>query len=396
MTRLSSARRWVGPLLLLVAIGILVAACVPGGPGGGSGAPAGSPTPNPASIPLQPTQPTGLFEVFAWLFTPIFQALFIVLAAVYAFLHGLGVPGAIGIAIVVLTLVVRIILIPLFRRQLVSQRRMQMLQPEFAEIKRRYKGDRMKAQVAQQELMKERGVNVASGCLPLLLQLPLLFVIYAVIQNGITNTDPTAMLKIAGIQVVPLECPPLQFQPGTNTPIPCIDPIVPWLAGLDVSVPEVFFGTAGGFLSGIGWLAILSAVTQLVQSRMMLTPKDPNNDDPNIRVQRQMMLFLPLISVAYGSLLPAGLFIYWIVGNIFSIVQQYLIVGWGAMFPLFGWTPGFATDHQPRFPVTMPEPDPNRRSPTAVSREATKRATSADKTIRPRERGRQGRRGRRR
>jgi YidC/Oxa1 family membrane protein insertase len=395
LTTLSSVRRWVGPLLLLVAIGLLVAACVPGG-GGGSGAPTGSPTPNPAAIPLQPAQPTDPFNLFAWLFTPIFQALFIILVAVYAFLDGMGVPGAIGIAIVVLTLVVRIILIPLFRRQLVSQRRMQMLQPEFAEIKRRYKGDRMKAQVAQQELMKERGVNVASGCLPLLLQLPLLFIIYAVIQNGITNTDPRTMLEIAGIQVVPLECPPLQFHPGTNTPIPCIDPIVPWLGGLDVSVPEVFLGTAGGFLSGIGWLAILSAVTQLVQSRMMLTPKDPNNDDPNIRVQRQMMLFLPLISVAYGSLLPAGLFIYWIVGNIFSIAQQYLIVGWGAMFPLFGWTPGFARDHQPRFPVAMPEPDPKRLASTNVSREATKRATSADKTIRPRERGRQGRRGRRR
>jgi YidC/Oxa1 family membrane protein insertase len=383
-------------MLLVIAIGLLVAACVPGGGGGGSGAPVGSPTPNPAAVPLQPTQPTGLFEVFAWLFTPIFQALFIVLAAVYVALDGMGVPGAIGIAIVVLTLVVRIILIPLFRRQLVSQRRMQMLQPEFAEIKRRYKGDRMKAQVAQQELMKERGVNVASGCLPLLLQLPLLFVIYAVIQNGITNFNPTEMLKIAGIQVVPLSCPPTPSYDGAGHVIPCIDPIVPWLANLDVSFPEVFLGTAGGFLSGIGWLAILSAVTQLVQSRMMLTPRDPNNDDPNVRIQRQMMLFLPLISVAYGSLLPAGLFIYWIVGNIFSIVQQYLIVGWGAMFPLFGWTPGFAKDHQPRFPVTMPEPDPNRRSTTAVSREATKRATSADKTIRPRERGRQGRRGRRR
>ena len=68
------------------------------------------------------------------------------------------------------------------------------------------------------------------------------------------------------------------------------------------------------------------------------------------------MLLLPLISVAYGGFLPAGLFIYWITATIFSIVQQYLIVGWGGMFPLFGWTPGFATDHTPRFPVSMPPP----------------------------------------
>jgi YidC/Oxa1 family membrane protein insertase len=129
---------------------------------------------------------------------------------------------------------------------------------------------------------------------------------------------------------------------------------------------------------------------------MMLTPADPNIDDPNLRVQRQMMLFLPLISIAWGSILPAGLFIYWIVATIYSIVQQYLIVGWGAMFPLFGWHPAFATSHSPRFPVTLPPPDPTKRSPTSPSRDSTQRATSANKTIRPRERGRQGRRGRRR
>ena len=129
----------------------------------------------------------------------------------------------------------------------------------------------------------------------------------------------------------------------------------------------------------------------------MLTPRDPNNDDPNARVQRQVMLFVPLISLAYASILPAGLFIYWIFGNIYSSVQQYLVVGWGSMFPLFGWTPGFARDHKPRFPVALPPPDPNvKRSPALPSREATNRATSAQKTIRQRERGRQGRRGRRR
>jgi YidC/Oxa1 family membrane protein insertase len=392
LTRLRAAKPWL-LLLAILAVALLVVACGGAAPGG-SGTPTVSATP-PAAAPLVPTQPTGLFELFAWLFTPIFQGLFIVLAASYVALNSAGVPGAIGIAIVVLTLVVRTLLIPLFRRQLVSQRRMQMLQPELAEAKRRYKGDRMKAQQAQQEIMRERGVNPVSGCLPLLLQLPLLFIIYSVIQNGITNVDPTQMLTIAGVQVVPLSCPPLAYDEVGNV-IPCINPIVPWLGNLNISLPEVFIGTRGQFLSGLGILSIISAILQLVQSRMMLTPADPNNDDPNLRVQRQMMLFLPLISIAWGSILPAGLFIYWIVATVYSIVQQYLIVGWGAMFPLFGWRPAFATSHTPRFPVTLPPPDPTKRSPTSPSRDSTNRATSASKTIRPRERGRQGRRGRRR
>ena len=65
-----------------------------------------------------------------------------------------------------LTLIVRALLIPLYRKQLVSQRRMQLLQPEIKEIQKRYKGDSMKVRVAQQELFKERGVNPLSGCLP--------------------------------------------------------------------------------------------------------------------------------------------------------------------------------------------------------------------------------------
>jgi YidC/Oxa1 family membrane protein insertase len=395
LTRLRAARPWLLPLLAILGVLLLVAACGGPAPSGGSGDPGVTPAPNPAATPLGPPVPKDLFSLFAWIFTPIFQALFIVLAAVYVALHSAGIPGAVGIAIIVLTLVVRTLLIPLFRRQLVSQRRMQMLQPELAEVKRRFKGDRMKVQQAQQEIMRERGVNPVSGCLPLLLQLPLLFIIYSVIQSGITNFNPPEMLKIAGVQVVPLSCPSVpEIINGHVTP--CIDPIVPWLGGLNISVPEVFIGHAGSLLSGLGILSIISAVLQLIQSRMMLTPADPNNDDPNLRVQRQMMLFLPLISVAWGSILPAGLFIYWIVATLFSIIQQYLIVGWGAMFPLFGRTPAFATAHAPRFPVTLPPPDPTKRSPTSPSRDSTKRATSADKTIRPRERGRQGRRGRRR
>ncbi len=137
------------------------------------------PSPSPPTPPLDAGPPgADPISLLAWLFTPIFQAMFIVLVAVYVFLEDLGIPGAIGWAIVVLTLVVRAIVIPLYRKQLVSQRRMQLLQPEIKEIQRRFKGDAMKARLAQQELLSERGINSLAGCLPLLLQMPLLFIIY--------------------------------------------------------------------------------------------------------------------------------------------------------------------------------------------------------------------------
>jgi YidC/Oxa1 family membrane protein insertase len=384
----------IGIVLLLIIVVLVVAACgAPGGPGA-SGSPTPSPSPQP---PLQPAQPgADPISFLAWLFTPIFQVMFIIMVAVYTLLENVGMPGAIGWAIVVLTLIVRSLVIPLYRRQLVSQRRMQMLQPEIKEIQRRYKGDAMKARVAQQELLKERGVSPLAGCLPLLLQMPLLFIMYSVIQHGLTNQDPRAMLNVFGVQVVDLKCTNV-INGVVDAARPCIDTIIPLFGGIDVSKPSTFLdlsipGTT--IVLGLSILAILSAGLQLVQSRMMLPRTKPEDDDPNTKIQRQTMLFLPLISVAYGGFLPAGLFIYWITATIFSIVQQYLIVGWGGMFPFLGWAPAFATSHSPRFPVSMPPPpEPGKRAAILTDAE---RKTTASSTIRPRERGRQGRRGRRR
>jgi YidC/Oxa1 family membrane protein insertase len=388
--------RWdrLGSIALLVLVVLIVAACAAPGAPGASGVPAPSATAHPPLTPAQPGADPVSF--LAWIFNPIFQAMFLVLVAVYDFLKGLGVPAAIGWAIVALTLLVRAIVIPLYRRQLVSQRRTQLLQPEIKEIQRRYKGDAVKARIAQQELFKERGISPLAGCLPLILQMPLLFIMYSVIQNGLTNQNPTAMLTIFGQQVVPLQCTNI-INGVVDATRPCIDTVLPFFGGIDVSKPSTFLnlGIPGtGIVLGLSILAIASAALQLVQSRMMLPRTKPEDDDPNTKIQRQTMLFLPLISVAYGGFLPAGLFIYWITATIFSIIQQYLIVGWGGMFPLFGWTPRFATDHTPRFPVSMPPPpEPGKRA--AILTDADKKTTAAS-TIRPRERGRQGRRGRRR
>ena len=80
----------------------------------------------------------------------------------------------------------------------------------------------------------------------------------------------------------------------------------------------------------------------------------PAENDPSASTTRTMMVMMPFFSIVYGGFIPAGLFVYWIASSVFSIVQQFLYVGWGHMFPFFGWTPAFAHNHTPRFPVTMP------------------------------------------
>jgi YidC/Oxa1 family membrane protein insertase len=385
-------RAWIGPLILIAIALFIAVACAAGPTGspGASGSPAATPT-NPAAIPLQPAAPDNPFGLIAWLFTPLFQAFFIVLVLLDK------ATGNIAIAIVLMTLLLRVVLIPVFRRQTVSTKRTQLLAPELKEIQKRYKGDRLKAQEAQKQLYAERGINPLAGCLPALLQILLLIPMYSVFSQGLQNYNPQAMLDIFGFRLVDLQCEPAPlFNELGHVLNPCLNPVA---FGVNWGVPEVFLGTAGSLFSGLSLLAIISALLQLVTSRMALpVASQAMADDPNVRIQRQMAFLFPFISLTYGSILPAGLFLYWIVSTLFSIVQQYLIIGWGGMFPLFGWTPGFAKDHTPRFPVVLPPPvDPATRPPkSALGGAAEKRAAAADKTIRHKERGRQSRRGRRR
>jgi YidC/Oxa1 family membrane protein insertase len=396
----SRIKPWVLPALVVVGLVLILAACTPLGGVSPSVAPASpgatpaptvtaTPTINPAAVPLEPAKPgTDPVSTIAWLFTPVFQALFITLVFFQQLTQNMV------LAIIITTLLVRILLVPLYRRQIVSQKRMQLVAPELKEIQRRFKGDRVKIQQATAEFYKERGVNPASGCLPLILQLVLLIPMYTVFRDGLQNYDPSRMLNVFGVQLITIN-PPCDPVPVYVNGIvqPCIDSN---FFGIDLSQPNVLF-TLPILGIGISILAIISALMQLVQSRMTLPPAGTGVDDQNTRIQRQTMLLVPFISIFYGGFLPAGLFIYWIVSTLFSIVQQYLILGWGGMFPFLGRYPSWAKDHTPRFPVAIPAPDPAKRAPNSVLTNTDERAARAGSTVRPRERtGRKGRRGRRR
>ena len=155
-------------------------------------------------------------------------------------------------------------------------------------------------------------------------------------------------------------------------------------------------------MTAITILAIISSLVQLLSSRQMLPPIDPRTaDDANVKTQRQMAYFLPFISILYGGIVPAGLMLYWIASSVFSIGQQFLVLGFGGMFPLFGYSPQFAQGYRPRYHVTLPEPKPVKAGSAASAAERSKavdRDLSARSTIRPNpnNRAKSGRRGRRR
>jgi YidC/Oxa1 family membrane protein insertase len=382
-----AARRRLIAIGLLGLVVLVLAACVPGS--GASLAPGQTATPSPVPTALHPAElKADPVSVLAFLFTPIFQAFFLLLVGIYKL-----VPD-IGIAIILTTIVVRTVMVPLMRRQMVSMRQLQSLQPEIKEIQRRYKGDRLKAQQAQSEMMRERGVS-QSGCLTAFLPILLILPMYQVIREGLTSPDPSPMLSVFGLQVFQLDC-----SHALATGTACLNTTIPWLGGINAGGFQGLF-TIPVIGIGISVFAIVYTLIQLVASRMALPAHDPSVPlDPQVRTQRAMSIWLPLITLLYSTVIPVGLFIYLIVSTIYQVGQQFLTTGFGGMFPLFGWTPGFARAHKPRFPVAIPSAAasssraagaPARPNP---QKSAIERSASANATIR--QRGRQGRRGRRR
>ena len=389
-----SVPSWLGPAILLALVALVVAGCLGGG--GPTLAPGQTATPTPAPTPIPPLIPElkpDPFSLLSWLFTPIFQTLLILLVVIYRFTPDIGV------AIIVMTLIVRTLLVPLMRRQMVSTRRMQGIQPELAEIKRRYKGDARKQNEATMALYRERGIS-QSGCLAALLPLLIIIPMYTVIQQGLQHPDPTPMLRPFGIdlnQWLQIQCPSGVILPN-GLPAACLRTEIPWLFNLDAHTPHLdFYIPVINF--GLSYLAIIYTVLSLIASRISLPPHDPSKPlDAAARSQRNSMLIIPLISILYSGIIPVGLFLYLLISTVYQIVQQFLTTGWGSMFPLFGWTPAFAVDHQPRFPVPSP-PVPTAGSGTTGEARPNParpidRAASAAATIRPK--GRTSRRGRRR
>ena len=233
-----------------------------------------------------------------------------------------GIAHDFGLAIIIVTIVIRLLVYPLYVTQIRSQRAMQELGPAMNELKKKYGGDRQRFAEEQMKLYKERGVNPAAGCLPLLLQMPLLFALYsALVQlgcglgNSIGGACTSTLTHDQAAQVM------LSFFPN---PIPdggTLDTSaawLPWLRGLHDRDPLYI-------------LPIIAGVAQLIASVMAMPVKRVQTDDPNAKMMQSMAYTFPIMTVVLGASFPAGLTLYWIATTVFQIVQQYFVSGWGQL-----------------------------------------------------------------
>ncbi len=214
-------------------------------------------------------------------FDPIFNALI--------WLYGLT--GDFGVAIIVLTLLVRLVVGPFSAKAFKAQRRMQALQPELKKLQEKHKDDRETLAKEMMAFYQKEGVNPAASCLPTLVQIPFLIVIFFAIKDVIENKA--------------FDLYPFVSHPG--------------------EVDKMFFGVLD--LSTVGFqpsniiLGVITAGVMFWQARMMM-PKD--GEIPGM--SRQLMFLFPVLTLVFAVILPAALPLYWASSTAFTILQQYYII----------------------------------------------------------------------
>ncbi len=200
--------------------------------------------------------------------------------------------GNFGVAILMATVVIKLIFFPLAHKSYVSMSKMKKLQPEIAKLRERYGEDRAKQQQAMMELYKKEKVNPMSGCLPILLQIPVFFALYKVLFGTIemrhapffgwiqdlAAQDPTTLFNLFGL--------------------------IPW--------------TPPSIIPLIGVWPIIMGITMFIQMRLNPAPPDP--------IQAQIFNWMPLFFMFLLASFPAGLVIYWAWNNTLSVAQQWYIM----------------------------------------------------------------------
>ncbi len=239
-----------------------------------------------------------------------------------------------GIAIVVLTVALRLLLYPVFLAQLRAQRAQQELGPALAELKQKYKGNRQAFTDEQMKLYREKGVSPLSGCLPVVAQMPILLGLYhALLQIGCGLGPPQPPPGFSG-----------QFCPGMTgaelvtflygfvpnpilggATLPTSSILAPWIEGGLAHKDPLFI------------LPILAGVVTLASSLMAMPPKQPKSDDPTAASMQSMAYVTPLITVVFAVQFPAGLALYWVTSTLVSAFQQWRSSGWGRLGAHLPW-----------------------------------------------------------
>jgi YidC/Oxa1 family membrane protein insertase len=234
--------------------------------------------------------------------------------------------GNFGLAIVILTVLLRIALTPLTLPSLKAAQKMAQLAPELANLKKKFGKEQQKLAQAQMDLYKRNGVNPAAGCLPQIIQIIILIALYQAFAQ-VLQANGDVVVKLNQLLYAPLK-----LAEGSQFNLSFLY--------LNLGKPDTFT------VSGIpipGVFLILAALTQFLSSKMMqpqvvkeeqvAKKTEEKTDDIATSMQGQMLYLFPLMTIFIGFSFPSGLVLYWFIFSAFQLVQQYLVSGWGGLKP---------------------------------------------------------------
>ena len=243
-----------------------------------------------------------------------------VLVAIYQSLFFLHVPFALGFSIIVLTIFIRLILYPLTASQLRASKKMQEVAPHISRLKEKHKNDAKMLQSETMRVYKEFGINPAAGCLPVIVQLPIIWSLYQVLQD-IVKFNTTAINKV-------LYTDSLKLKTVWDTTFFGI-PLAQNPSHLLASMGPIVFA-----------IPVITGILQLIQSKMIMPAKLPQDkkiaevgkkDDFATAFQTQSLYIFPFMIAFFSYSFPIGLSLYWNTFTIFGIIQQYKISGMGGL-----------------------------------------------------------------
>ncbi len=226
--------------------------------------------------------------------------------------------GSMALSIIVLTLIVRLALFPLTLKQLKSTKATQAIQPLIADVRKKYK-DQKEQYAAMQAIYKEYGVNPVAGCLPLLVQLPVLYGLFFALREALNvNNLPSAQFLHSLNQSIYPFLPKFIIPP---------DPYMIWFGGpINLGHPDPTH-----------ILPVLAALATFLQLRMSQPRARTGAKDAMSQQMAIMQYIMPFVTLIFAWTFPAGLALYWTTTSVFSMVQQYFVTGWGslAVMPAF-------------------------------------------------------------
>jgi YidC/Oxa1 family membrane protein insertase len=260
-----------------------------------------------------------------------------ILVAVYTIFAFLHIPYALGFSIVGLTVVIRFIMYPLTTSQLQAAAKMQKMAPQLNKLKAKYKGDSSKVQQETLRLYKEYGINPAAGCLPVLIQMPVIWCLYSVLQRVVGFKSSLALAEINKVVYFDF----LKLHHIWNTSF----------FGLSLgAMPSKIMSFNNLFSAStlILLVPVLTGVMQFFLSKMMIpaktavevlekdiekkAPVDKNDaEDFASAFQTQSLFIFPLMIGFFSYSFPIGISLYWNTFTIFGIIQQYKIMGLGGL-----------------------------------------------------------------